>query len=293
MNPPQEKTNIVEVPGSSTSLDISDALTSYPTYKDRTGSFSFYVENGYKDWHDMYSTVLRYLHGKKMRFILNDDPYFFYEGRLSVDSWASNKERSTIVISYILNAYKKSIFSSCEAMIWDLFNFDDGIDYGTMFSGSYNSSGNPVGIKLNKPIKTYSNPDDAINDSSSFVEIVEPGLTDISSNAIDIMPVNPVFRIYKEGSNSGAQIFLNNPEVKDPLSSFTNKSNRMKILAAESQSPLYDSIRDPEYTFSGFAFGTYDYHSMNHSMNLWLQGGSGTDSTKSVYVTVIFRRGRL
>lgn len=280
VNPPQPKTNIVEVPGSSISLDISDALTSYPTYKDRTGNFSFYVENGYKEWNDMYSIVMAFLHGRRMRFILNDDPGFFYEGRLSVDSWASNKERSTIVISYTLNAYKKDIFSSTEPVLWDLFDLENGIDLGPMFSGGYNEDGVPLGIDVNKPILSYTT---RPGDPSNWKTIFEYGLTNsFTQKSIDIMPVNPVFNIYMNNT-SGLHVFLYNPEVKDYSSAVGDPSVAIKVIGKD-VSGRYQYIRDPELVLSGFSSGSPMAIGSN-SMQLWFQGNGN--------VTIIFRRGRL
>lgn len=127
INPPSVKTNLIEIPGGDGMLDLTTALSGRPLYKNRTGSWEFYAENGFRDWTALYSDIMVYLHGQKMRAVLEDDPMYYYEGRFAVNIWKSSKERSSITIDYDLNPYKKEIFGSTEEWIWDTFNFETGI----------------------------------------------------------------------------------------------------------------------------------------------------------------------
>lgn len=126
-NPPSVKTNLIEIPGGDGALDLTTALAGRPLYKNRTGSIEFYVENDFRDWTILYSEIMLYLHGQKMRAVLEDDPSYYYEGRFAVNAWKSNKDRSSIVIDYDVNPYKKDILGTDEEWIWDTFNFETGI----------------------------------------------------------------------------------------------------------------------------------------------------------------------
>lgn len=132
--PPDVKTNYVDIPGADGHLDLTEALTGEPLYKNRTGSISFYVMNGYQPWDELYSTIMNYLHGQKMRVYLEDDPGFYYEGRFSVNTWRSEKHNSEIVIDYDISPYKIDMYSSKDAWLWDPFNFRTGIirDYSNV-----------------------------------------------------------------------------------------------------------------------------------------------------------------
>lgn len=127
INPPSVKTNLIEIPGGDGVLDLTTALSGRPLYKNRVGSWEFYVENGYREWTTLYSDIMVYLHGQKMRAVLEDDPMYYYEGRFAVNAWKSNKERSVITIDYDVNPYKKEIFASTDEWIWDTFNFETGV----------------------------------------------------------------------------------------------------------------------------------------------------------------------
>lgn len=126
-NPPEVKTKYVDIPGGNGQLDLTEALTGYPVYENRTGSHKFYVENDFKPWDVLYSEICNYLHGVRMRAILEDDPDFYYEGRFEVSDWTSDKYWSTITIDYNVIPYKREKYSSLEDWLWDPFNFETGI----------------------------------------------------------------------------------------------------------------------------------------------------------------------
>lgn len=106
-NPPEVKTNYLEIPGSDGVLDLTAALTGSPNYSNRTGSFEFIVDNGHKEWFEIYSEISNYLHGQVMKAILEDSPDYYYEGRFSVKEWKSDPTHSLITIDYNVDTYKR------------------------------------------------------------------------------------------------------------------------------------------------------------------------------------------
>lgn len=126
-NPPTVKENMVNIPGGDGVLDLTASLAGRPTYNNRTGSWTFYVQNGFKDWFVLYSEIMVYLHGQTFKAILEDDPAYFYEGRFSVNQWKSDKDYSQIVINYNVGPYKKEINNTGSDWLWDPFNFETGI----------------------------------------------------------------------------------------------------------------------------------------------------------------------
>lgn len=126
-NPPTVKENMVNIPGGDGVLDLTASLAGRPTYNNRTGSWTFYVQNGFKDWSVLYSEIMVYLHGQTFKAILEDDPAYFYEGRFSVNQWKSDKDCSQVVINYNVGPYKKEINNTGSDWLWDPFNFETGI----------------------------------------------------------------------------------------------------------------------------------------------------------------------
>lgn len=122
--PPPLRSHTVDIPGGFGSLDLTEALTGYPLYDNRTGSLEFAVVNDkWSDWSLAYQTILNYLHGRRMKMTLEDDPSYYYIGRFSVDNWSSGENYSTITINYDLYPYKKQIVSTSEKWLWDPFDF--------------------------------------------------------------------------------------------------------------------------------------------------------------------------
>ena len=135
-NPPDTKTHYVNIPGANGQIDLTESLTGYPLYENRTGSIEFYVANGYEDWDIIYSKILAYLHGKTHRAYPESESngYFYYEGRFDVNKWESDKWWSKITIDYDVYPYRKEPFSSTEPWLWDAFDFELGIvrEYGDL-----------------------------------------------------------------------------------------------------------------------------------------------------------------
>ena len=132
-NPPAQKVKTLEIPGGDGVIDLSQSLTGYPVYQNRTGSIEFIVMNDFKPWHMAYSDIMDYLHGQKLRAILEDDPEYFYEGRFVVNAWKSEKDWSRITIDYDVGPYKWSVLSSTDDWLWDPFNFQNGVIRPALF----------------------------------------------------------------------------------------------------------------------------------------------------------------
>lgn len=125
--PPEPKTDYFDIPGVDGHGDFTEALTGEVLFKARTGSAEFLVMNGYWNWNVAYSTIMNFLHGRRFRVFLEDDLYYYYEGRISVDKWRSEKGNSRIVFEYDLNPYKIERYSTKDGWLWDPFDFDTGV----------------------------------------------------------------------------------------------------------------------------------------------------------------------
>lgn len=104
---PEPKVTTVDIPGGQGNLDLSEVLTNYPLYSNRTGSLVFNALNDYGDWKSRYQTISNFLHGKTTTMILEDDPNWYYQGRFKV-SWESPNDGtwSKITIEYDLEPFK-------------------------------------------------------------------------------------------------------------------------------------------------------------------------------------------
>ena len=126
---PSVKTSYISLPGGDGSLDLTEVLAGRPTFQRRTGSWEFVVMNDYGDWATRYSEIMNYLQGEEYRIILDDDPEYYYQGRLSVNEWRSDPYYSRIVIEYNVDPYKRNIDGYGNNWFWDPFNFETGVIY--------------------------------------------------------------------------------------------------------------------------------------------------------------------
>jgi len=104
---PEPKITTVEVPGGNGVIDLSESLTGYPIYNIREGEMKFHVLNGHEDWHILYQRIANYLHGRRRKVILEDDPDYYYMGSHKV-AWESKNDGtwSDVTISYQYEPYK-------------------------------------------------------------------------------------------------------------------------------------------------------------------------------------------
>ena len=102
---PEVKVNKVDIPGGDSSLDLTDFFGE-PKYEDLTHKFSFSTIVPQAQFLSLFSTVKNALHGKKMRIILDDDPLFYYMGRIKVSSFTNEKNIGIISIECDCEPYK-------------------------------------------------------------------------------------------------------------------------------------------------------------------------------------------
>ena len=180
INPPQQKRQTVDIPGANGFLELSNILTNYPVFDNRTGQIQFAVLNekpGY-DWLTVYTKIMKFLQGNPVKMFLEDDTRFFYEGMVWVDGWNSKNDGtwSEVTLAYDVQPYRRSIQNSVGDWIWDSFNFETDVITDTMFNA----------IQI---------------DSDDWVEYDFTGF-------IDMMPVMPKFTVASlDGNPIYAQVY--------------------------------------------------------------------------------------
>ena len=102
---PEVKVRKIDIEGADSSLDLTDFFGE-PKYEDLTHKFSFSTIVPQAQFLSLFSTVKNALHGKKMRIILDDDPLFYYLGRIKVSSFTNEKNIGIISVECDCEPYK-------------------------------------------------------------------------------------------------------------------------------------------------------------------------------------------
>ena len=119
ISPPEPKTQYVDIPSVDGQLDFTQALTGEVPYKNRKITGTFTVMDKRSEWDEKFSTIMDLIHGKYLKITKDTDPEYYYIGRVTVNSWKSNKATSEIVIDADVYPYKYSNDSTLDPWLWD------------------------------------------------------------------------------------------------------------------------------------------------------------------------------
>lgn len=128
-NEPELRSEYMDVPGRNGQLDMTEVLTGYPLFENRTGSLEFFLYDDSKPALTKLNVIRNYLHGKRHKIILNDEPEYYYAGRLMVHEShpTTEGEYAVFELEYNLEPYKYELSSSSDDWLWDPFNFETGV----------------------------------------------------------------------------------------------------------------------------------------------------------------------
>lgn len=102
---PDAKITTVEIPGADSVLDISEYFGDVK-YKNRALSFDFSTIVPQSEFLNLFSMIQNAIHGRKVRIILDDDPDFYYIGRISISEWKADKNIGKITVDCDCEPYK-------------------------------------------------------------------------------------------------------------------------------------------------------------------------------------------
>lgn len=119
VQPAEPKLNLIDIPGADGSKDISEQPAGRVVYNNRKLTWTFALYPGAK-WHDKHRQVSNALNGKRCRITLDDDPDYYYTGRLVVKKYNADKMLRQITIEatcapYRLKQWPTTIFANLNA----------------------------------------------------------------------------------------------------------------------------------------------------------------------------------
>lgn len=125
---PEPKTNLISVPGTSGSIDLSE-IGGQVHYEERSGlSFEFVLLDGdYETFAQTSTEIAMWLHGKKIKVIPDNDLGYYYVCRMEVDLKKSNSVLSILTLTGTAEPFKYDLIASDEDWLWDPFDFETGV----------------------------------------------------------------------------------------------------------------------------------------------------------------------
>ena len=113
---PEPRTNYVDIPGKDGSIDMTTYLTGDVSYSDRSAAFEFIALDTENDWESRCTDISNFLHGKTIQIILEDDPFYYYEGRAVLEEKKTDGQFPMIKIGCRVGPFKKHIGSNSESL---------------------------------------------------------------------------------------------------------------------------------------------------------------------------------
>lgn len=114
---PEPKVQLIEIPGRSKRIDLTDYIPGGMTYGSRSGEFVFYVDHERWDgWKNAFNELSAFFNGDKFAVYLMDNPDFIYEGRVYLSDYSSEDSYSSVTLRYelepdvVIDGYIHAIF---------------------------------------------------------------------------------------------------------------------------------------------------------------------------------------
>lgn len=102
---PSPKTETIDIPGGDGVLDLTEYFGDVK-YENRPLSYEFSTMVPRSEFPSVFSAVQNALHGRKLPIIDDEDPEWFYTGRISVSEWKAEKNIGKMTIDCDCDPYK-------------------------------------------------------------------------------------------------------------------------------------------------------------------------------------------
>lgn len=117
--PPEPNLNLVEIPGSNTTIDLSKYPTGKITYQRISGSWNFLIQpKGHQNRVQLYEAVRKWLHGRSTIIRLEEDPLHYYKGIFTVGVPATGNGPNQINVGYSLEPMRYNVADNTVDTSW-------------------------------------------------------------------------------------------------------------------------------------------------------------------------------
>lgn len=105
LSTPSVKQYKVKLDGADGELDLTEYFGRI-NYENRKLTCSFETDLRGQEYYDMFDDLINKLQGRTMQIYLDEDPYFYLEGRLKINEFKSNEKIGKVVIEAECKPYK-------------------------------------------------------------------------------------------------------------------------------------------------------------------------------------------
>lgn len=155
VQPPAEKVISLNVPGMNGQADLSHAVTGYPVFYEREGSWIFYSDLDYNRIWSAYQDIKQKLALQchdNVKVILDDEPTFYYKGKVWMGSEPTSSGKKTkFTLQYRFYPFKYLVKPLEDDWLWDDFNFETDLapqKIGDMILPAADRSVRPIRLPL-------------------------------------------------------------------------------------------------------------------------------------------------
>lgn len=134
ISPPKVQTKFIEVTGRDGSLDYTTALDGNVHFESRDFGVTLRCVATRAELPAIYSRILNFLHGRKLKATCDDDQNYYWEGRFEAKAPKWKKGYWEIDIKGTVDPYKYSRSTTMGDWLWDPFVFETDIawDYAEL-----------------------------------------------------------------------------------------------------------------------------------------------------------------
>lgn len=123
---PAPKVSVIDLPGADGMIDLTEAFGTVKL-NNRIISMVFSDMKPYWYRYGDQGWISNLLHGKKVQIIFDEDPDYYYLGRLTFGEFLPAGATRTVTVTADCDPYKYELALSDEEWLWDPFNFETGV----------------------------------------------------------------------------------------------------------------------------------------------------------------------
>lgn len=125
---PEMETTYIKVPGRTGLIDASEAVAGRRVFTKRQLAFKLGGVHEKLTWDGVISALRNNVQGRICRLTLDNDPNYYWRGRVYIEDFDRFQGLGTFTISVpTAEPYKYSKSSSSEPWLWDPFNFETDV----------------------------------------------------------------------------------------------------------------------------------------------------------------------